>query len=123
MFVVVYLGTVIPASWVDPGGKGHEYEVHKVKLTSSDPEFTAVHQAFSSTGGTGTIVCIERIQNPKLYKMYVQERQHMAKRRQKEIQSGAARLEVLGFHGTKAEVVNPIVSGGFNRSYAGLSAG
>ena len=92
-------------------------------LVTSDPEYQTVYQAYTSTGGGGTVLSIERVQNPKIYRKYCQQKEDIRKRRQKEISSGSACLEVMAFHGTKETSIDQIVTNGFNRSYAGSSAG
>lgn len=44
----------------------------------------------------------------------------MRRRRQ---QTKSARLHVMAFHGTSEASIDQIISNGFNRSYAGTSAG
>ena len=120
---MTFIGGELPSFWVDPNGGGHDYPLYKHKLAPTDPEFIKVSQAFTSTGGAGRITCIERIQNPKLYRSYIQEKQHIAKKRNKEIQLKTAFLELPGFHGTNTQAIEQIISAGFNRSFAGSAVG
>ena len=110
-------------SWFDPTGVGKDYDAYMHKLRPSNLEYMTVKLAFVISGSGGTILSIERVQNPKLYRSYVQEKQHIQKRRQREINSGSACLEVKAFHGTSENAVDQIVNNGFNRSYAGSATG
>jgi poly [ADP-ribose] polymerase 10/14/15 len=113
-----------PSTWKDSSTEGtHDYELEKVQLATSDHEYKDVEQLFFQTGGKGTILSIIRVQNPKLYMSYVQEKQSITKKRQKQIQDGSAVVERSLFHGTKSDFVDHIMSSGFNRSYAGSVVG
>jgi hypothetical protein len=113
-----------PSTWKDSSTEGtHDYELEKVQLATSDHEYKDVEQLFFQTGGKGTILSIIRVQNPKLYMSYVQEKQSITKKRQKQIQDGSAVVERRLFHGTKSDFVAHIMSSGFNRSYAGSVVG
>lgn len=79
-----------------------------------------MYKAFTSTGGPTNVVSIERVQNPKIYRRYIQEKEDMRRRRQ---QIKPARLHVMAFHGTSETSIDQIISNGFNRSYAGTAAG
>ncbi|XP_062523669.1 protein mono-ADP-ribosyltransferase PARP14-like [Corticium candelabrum] len=109
----------LPLCWTDPEGRGHDYPLYKYKLDRTDREFRNVSDAFTSTGGTGSITSLERIQNPKMYRSYLNEKRYIAKTRSKEIVSGKAVLQVQGWHGTDAETIEHIITNGFNRSYSG----
>ena len=122
-FNCIRLGADLPSFWSDPTGTGRDYSLHTHKLRPADPEFLKVRQAFTATGGVGNIICIERIQNPNLYKSYQKEKQRIAKERSTQMQSGKAVLEVQGWHGTNVDSIEQIISNGFNRSYAGTVAG
>ena len=111
-----------PSTWTSTGGE-HEYELHRQKLKPSDDEYKDVAKMFSDTGGQGTVVTIERVQNPRLYMSYIQEKQALTKRRQVQIQAKSACVDRRLFHGTKPESVLHILTCGFNRSYAGTVVG
>lgn len=122
--VPVCEGIQLPTKWIDHDNSGHQYFVYRHKLKSSDKEYKDVESAFKNTGGGGKIVSILRVQNPKIYKIYMQEREEIKKRRHKQLQAGTnAVLEIKGFHGTNSEAMDKIISNGFNRSYAGSSVG
>ena len=97
--------------------------LEKVPLTATDSEYKYVEKLFVQSGGQGSVVGILRIQNPKLYISYIQEKQTIMKRRQKQIQDGLATVERQLFHGTTNESIDHIMSCGFNRSYAGTAVG
>ena len=117
-------GLQLPTEWVDYLSNDHDYREYRHTLKRSDIEFKEVERAFKRTEGGGKIASIERIQNPKIYRGFIQEKEHIEKRRLLEIQeSKHAVLSIRGFHGTDAEAVEQIISNGFNRSYAGTAVG
>ena len=61
------------SSWTDPGSGNNDYELHIHNILQSDIEYRTVHQAFTSSGGPGTVVSIERVQTPKIYRKYCQQ--------------------------------------------------
>ena len=113
----------LPASWTDPGGGRKDSDLYVHKLLPSDPEYQTVYQAFVTSGGSGVVVSIERVQNPMLYRRYLLEKEILQKRRQKEISLGTACLEVKAFYPTNENSVDRIVNNGFNRSQVRLSRG
>ena len=117
-------GYQFPSTWKDRYTEGlHEYELDSFQLATTDSEYKDVEKLFVQSGGQGTIVSIVRVQNPKLYVSYIQEKQAIMKRRQKQLQDGSATVERQLFHGTRNESIDHIMSCGFNRSYAGTAVG
>jgi O-acetyl-ADP-ribose deacetylase (regulator of RNase III) len=116
-------GMSLPQTWINPGNSQQEYDLYIHKLQPSDSEYQTVHTAYTSTGGPVTVLSIERVQNPKAYRRYLQEKADLNRRRQQQIATGAACLDVMAFHGTSEASVQQIMSNGFNRSYAGRAAG
>lgn len=56
---------------------------------------------------------IERIQNPRMWKNYQNNKQYMEQR------NGHQNNETMLFHGTREDTISHINQNGFNRSYAG----
>ncbi|XP_060585886.1 protein mono-ADP-ribosyltransferase PARP14-like isoform X2 [Ruditapes philippinarum] len=102
-----------PALWADMTGN-----LRVVVLQPTCPEYTDIAQKFTtSSGGTFTVVKIERIQNKTLWSQYA------AKKKQLEDQNPPNTTnERLLWHGTAVEAVDKINAHGFNRSYCGKNA-
>ena len=85
-------------------------------LGSKDEEYINVKKGFeSSIGGAKiTIIKIERIQNPTLYAQYAARKKLMDRTNP----PGTVNERRL-YHGCGGDVVQSIIYGGFNRSYAG----
>ena len=91
---------------------GKEKTVHLVQLAATKDEYKKVETHFHLTQ-TGTIVTIERVQNPGLYGIYA------VKKKEMDEQKGAN--EKWLFHGTAAKNVAGISNKGLNRSFAGTN--
>ena len=105
----------VPNYW-DPqpkGADGKEIPLHIVRLdaTKHSKEYKKVGDGFLQTANNHTILKIERIQNPSLFKQYAAKKQSM------EEQNGSK--ERFLYHGTAADVVPNINQNGLNRSYSG----
>ena len=101
-----------PSTW----GKGDKNPQTKVILL--DPwswEYIDVKKGFDSTiGGTKkTIVKIERVQNPTLYTQYAARKKFMDQTNP----PGTVNERRL-YHGCGGDVIQHIIHGGFNRSFA-----
>jgi len=96
-----------------PVRSGKEVPVHLVNLTQSSPEYQQVHMKFRNTGGTGTIIKIERVQNPHLYQQFMLHKKTMDR------ENPGVNNEMELFHGTSHENLNAITKGNFNRSFCG----
>ncbi|XP_029967706.1 protein mono-ADP-ribosyltransferase PARP14-like [Salarias fasciatus] len=88
---------------------------HTVDIPAGTTEHNEVLQLFQATCPR-TVIKIERIQNPVLWKGLQVKKRHMESR--KSIQNNERRL----FHGTCETTVPTINQYGFNRSYAGKNA-
>lgn len=62
--------TPLPANWTNPGSGQQDYELYNHSLQKRDSEYRRVYKAFTSTGGPTSVVSIERVQNPKIYRRY-----------------------------------------------------
>jgi poly [ADP-ribose] polymerase 10/14/15 len=105
-------GTIsLPTHWT-PVPSGLDYTA--VSLVPSSPEFTTVQQSLMQTAGglVKTIVKIERIQNPFLY------RQYMTKKLEMDQRNGSNEMRL--WHGTAGNNVPNISGRNFNRSYGGV---
>lgn len=121
----------MPRHWKQlPPGKPY----HLVPLDSSTSEYKRVADKFQKTAcqkkyNQSTvppypqIVEIKRVQNPSLYQKYLQERDALHSKRAAELNAGKGTLEMDLFHGTKADVIEHVINGGFNRIYAGTAVG
>ena len=102
----------MPDCWIaqrkDDNGK--DKTVHLVQLDANGDEYKKVERRFHLTQ-PGSIVTIERVQNPVLYGIYAVKKNKMDE------QNGSN--EQLLFHGTAAKNVADINDKGFNRSFAG----
>ncbi|XP_071344165.1 poly(ADP-ribose) polymerase family member 14-related sequence 1 isoform X2 [Trachinotus anak] len=88
---------------------------HAVTIKAGTAEYTEVQNLFLATCRR-TIIKIERIQNPVLWKSL------QIKRREMDQRNGHQNNERRLFHGTCHTTVNHINHYGFNRSYAGKNA-
>jgi hypothetical protein len=105
-------GTIsLPTHWT-PVPSGQDFIA--VALVSTSPEYVKVQQSLMSTAGGSvkTIVKIERIQNPFLY------RQYMTKKLEMDQRNGSNEMRL--WHGTAGNNVLNINSRNFNRSYGGV---
>ncbi|XP_048590723.1 uncharacterized protein LOC5500942 [Nematostella vectensis] len=109
----------LPPNW-DPmpvGTDGKEKTVHTVNLSQTSTEYQTVSNLFKSTGGTGNINQIQRVQNPHLYRAYMVKKDKMDK------DNVGINNERTLFHGTNGSNVSAINTQGFNRSFAGKASG
>ncbi|XP_028411310.1 uncharacterized protein LOC114533885 isoform X2 [Dendronephthya gigantea] len=104
----------VPDTWDNSPDEG---VFHKVKLSTGNKEYKDIETAFRKTA-PNPIVCIERIQNRKIYELYNVKRKAMMKK----FGNNFPGKELMLFHGTSAENISKINSGGLNRSYAGMHA-
>ena len=101
-----------PSTW---GQYDDNPQTRVVKLDTKDQEYIDVKNGFETTiGRPRTIVKIERIQNPTLYAQYA-ARKKLMDRTNPPNTTNERRL----YHGCAGDVVQQIIYGGFNRSYAG----
>ena len=101
-----------PSTW---GQYDDNPQTKVVKLDPKDQEYIDVKKGFETTiGGSRTIVKIDRIQNPTLYAQYA-ARKKLMDRTNPPNTTNERRL----YHGCAGDVVQQIIHGGFNRSYAG----
>jgi hypothetical protein len=80
-------------------------------LSSSSIEYQKVINLFGSAIDSVIVQKIERIQNPRLYKMYISKKESM----------GMEANEKQLFHGTKSENVSSINTNNFNRRFSGIN--
>jgi len=101
-----------PSTW---GKYDKNPQTKVVALDTKDQEYVDIKDAFESTvGGKRTIVKIERVQNPTLYALYAARKKHMDQTNP----PGTVNERRL-YHGCARDVIQNIIHGGFNRSYAG----
>ena len=101
-----------PSTW---GLYGNPQTTKVVVLGQRDREYNVVKNGFETTvGGPRTIVKIERIQNPTLYAQYAASKKLMDRTNPPNT-TNERRL----YHGCAGDVVQQIIYGGFDRSYAG----
>ncbi|XP_056145432.1 poly(ADP-ribose) polymerase family member 14-related sequence 1 [Lampris incognitus] len=89
---------------------------HVVPVQPGAAEYNEVLKMFQATCNSQTIIKIERIQNPSLWKGLQIKKQDMEQR------NGHQNNEKRLFHGTCYTTINHINNHGFNRSYAGKNA-
>ncbi|XP_041119390.1 protein mono-ADP-ribosyltransferase PARP14-like isoform X2 [Polyodon spathula] len=103
----------IPSHWDDmKGSKG----CFSVQLQPTTKEYQEVEALFKKTCGNHTIVMIQRIQNPFLWKNYQIKKQAF------DDKNGKGNNEKQLFHGTACDTIKTINSNGFNRSFCGKNA-
>lgn len=88
--------------------------VHCVDLKPDSIEYKEVLVVFNQTVSKSEIITIQRVQNPRLYRLYSQAKEAMDKANPPN-HPNERRL----FHGTDADSAVKINANGFNRSYAG----
>lgn len=114
-------GVVTPDSWSTQPYFADGKPVPVTTFPLPEMEYQSVANMFYSTGGAGTIVRIDRVQNPCLYTQYITYKQDVE---QKNSRSGRiVRNELQLFHGTKGSNVSAINRHGFNRTFAGTTHG
>ena len=109
----------MPSNWDEiEDGK----EVVRVEVKKDSSEFNEVSQNFLATAGGITaqkIVSIFRIQNPRIYKFYAKEKDMLERKRAAALANQGLGVEWKLWHGTSEDIIQQIVTKGFNRSYAG----
>ena len=90
-----------------------------VTLNASEGEYQHVANMFYSTGGTGNITSIERVQNLCLYKQYTTYRQQVETMNCRSGFNNQNERQL--FHGTKGCNVRAINLQGFNRNFCGMN--
>ncbi|ESN90024.1 hypothetical protein HELRODRAFT_104522 [Helobdella robusta] len=108
--------TKLPDRW-DPMASG---ETHKlVDLSSVGSEFMRVEKHFRATSNNliKSIIKIQRIQNPSLYRQY---KVKMLSMESDLPLYGGKKIEMRLWHGTSSDVIPKINSNNFNRSYGGV---
>ncbi|KAK7493166.1 hypothetical protein BaRGS_00015687 [Batillaria attramentaria] len=92
--------------------------VKLVRLVRGSEEFMRVEGRFMKTAGSfpPEVECIERVQNPTLYRQYAVKRNHMDK------QNKSSNNERILWHGTSDGSIQSINFDGFNRGYSGKNA-
>ena len=99
---------MLPKFW-EPQGK--EEKVQLVTLLSSSREYQQVIDLFGNANKFLRIEKVQRIQNPRLYKLYLSKKESM----------GMEANEKQLFHGTKSENVSSINTNNFNRRFSGIN--
>ena len=84
-------------------------DVHLAELSTSSNEYQHVIDIIGPA--KISVECIQRIQNPRLYKMYLCKKESM----------GTEANEMQLFHGTKSESVSSINTNNFNRGFSGVN--
>ena len=95
---------------------GTEMPVTTVKLSPSCKEYTDILSLFQATCPSISVVEIQRIQNPHLFKSFMARKESMEK-----TAGGNTANEKKLFHGTSGDAVEQINETGFNRSFAGIN--
>ena len=106
------LGTPFPDHWTPM--PSHQ-TVHTVLLNPASTEYKDVMRKIQATAG-GVIMNvqkIERVQNPHLYRLYMEGKLKMDK-------DNEGNSERQLFHGTEGRNINAINTHGFNRSFGGV---
>jgi len=88
-----------------------------VKLAPTDDNYIKIAQEFHRTLPKETIIQIERLENPMLYRRYYMHKTDMEKERQN------TSFEQLLWHATSITAVGNINSNNFNRNYCGTAYG
>eukprot|EP00118_Oscarella_pearsei_P022551 m.261870 g.261870 ORF g.261870 m.261870 type:complete len:1887 (+) comp40450_c0_seq1:83-5743(+) len=114
-------GITLPPTWCEMAASDDEFR--RVKLVETSWEYLEVVKKFEATGEgiPQQILRIERIQNQRLYRSFVKEREQIMKKGSKHCQTGSVERQL--WHGTDEKVVEQIIANGFNRSYAGTKVG
>jgi poly [ADP-ribose] polymerase 10/14/15 len=123
----------IPKEW-DRLSCGTDYSYRKVLLNTSSPEYRDIFERFKTTAiydcnkmnpvpPHPSVVAIERVQNPRMYNKYLEEKEALSKKRKAQLKPNMGALEMELFHGTAPDTIEHIISNGFNRSYAGKAVG
>ena len=99
---------MLPKFW-EPQAK--EEKVQLVILLNSSHEYQKVIDLFGDAKNSIRTEKVERIQNPRLYKLYVSKKESMGK------EANEKQL----FHGTKSENVSSINTNNFNRRFSGIN--
>ena len=96
-------------------GKGRKERVHLVRLDIDSPEYQDVQDRFmeSLSDREVSILSIQRVQNPSMYRSYETKKQSMDEK------NGIHKNERRLFHGTGFHNVKDINAHGFNRSFCG----
>ncbi|XP_066579850.1 protein mono-ADP-ribosyltransferase PARP12-like [Amia ocellicauda] len=93
-----------------------EFGYMRIAVTNTKDEFKTVETAFRKTMNTNQIHKIERIQNPSLWKVFQWQKEQMEKSKEgKEVD------ERFLFHGTKAELIDPICEQNFDWRICGVN--
>lgn len=108
----------LPKEWAPmPKTSGKEDTVYLCNLSQTSPEYQNVSTQFYSTGGSGTIDMIQRIQNPHLYRQYMVRKMAIDK------QNVGIKNEMELFHGTSWNKLDDINKTNFNRNFCGEAHG
>ena len=99
---------MLPKFW-EPQEK--DEDVQLVRLLSSSHEYQKIINLLGDANKTIRIEKIERIQNPRLFKMYLSKKESMG------IEANEKEL----FHGTKSENISSINTNNFNRRFSGIN--
>lgn len=99
---------VLPKFWEL---QAKEENVKLVTLLGSSHEYQKVIDLFGDANESIRIEKVERIQNPRLYKLYLSKKESM----------GMEANEKQLFHGTKSENVSSINTNNFNRRFFGIN--
>ncbi|XP_022795889.1 poly [ADP-ribose] polymerase 14-like isoform X2 [Stylophora pistillata] len=111
------IGKGVPIQWekqpTDDSGKEKEFHLVSLDPVTHSKEYRKVAGELGKTSAV-TIIKIERVQNPTLYRAY------MVKKEQMDRKNGSN--EKALFHGTAGASCSSINHHGFNRSYCGKNA-
>ncbi|CAB4022007.1 poly [ADP-ribose] polymerase 14-like [Paramuricea clavata] len=99
---------VLPIYW-EPQPK--DENVHLVALPTSSNEYQKIIDLFGPANDLIIVEKIQRIQNPRLCKMYLCKKESM----------GMEANEKQLFHGTKSENISSINTNNFNRRFSGIN--
>ncbi|KAK7487451.1 hypothetical protein BaRGS_00021292, partial [Batillaria attramentaria] len=103
----------LPGHWT-----GNKSLFQKIPLSADSEEYRNVEANFRSTLGNQQLVLvkIDRVQNPKMWKQYAAQKEHMEKQ-----DTGNVNEKTL-WHGTHVDAMDRIARFGFDRGYCGKNA-
>jgi len=107
-------GLCLPEFWDERVDQTHPILVN---VSRSSDEYQEVKRQFESQVERKKIICIKRIQNLNLWRVYQAKKISMD-----ETQKDFGANEKMLWHGTSSETASKIVQQGFNRSFCGKNA-
>jgi poly [ADP-ribose] polymerase 10/14/15 len=107
---------------------GTDYSYHTVALSPSSSEYKHVSEKFTNTVHVQlttearvppypSLVSIQRIQNPRIYNKYLDEKEALKKKRETQLNTNRGVLEMELFHVAGQNALEHIISNGFDRSF------